>query len=54
VFADDVVEQITHLKGKQKEDLKVLFKDLTRLSVGTLGVYPHKKFHMDLTPGAKP
>jgi hypothetical protein len=51
---DDVVNQLTHLNKKQKQDLKVLLKDFTKLFNGTLGVYPHKKFHIDLVPGAQP
>jgi hypothetical protein len=51
---DDVVDQLTHLNEKQKQDLKVLLKDFTKLFKGTLGVYPHKKFHIDLVPGARP
>jgi hypothetical protein len=54
VSTDDVVDQLTHLNDKQKQDLKVLFKDFTRLFDSTLGVYLHKKFHMDLIHGAKP
>jgi hypothetical protein len=54
VSTDDVVNQLTHLNKKQKQDLKVLLKlkDFTRLFDGTQGVYPHKKFHIDLVPGA--
>jgi hypothetical protein len=51
VSMDDVVNQLTHLNDKQKQDLKVLLKDFTKLYDGTLGVYPHKKFHIDLVPG---
>ncbi len=51
---DDVVNQLTHLNEKQKQDLKILLKDFTKLFNGTLGVYLHKKFHMDLVPGAQP
>ncbi len=54
VSRDDVVDQLTHLNDKQKQDLKVLLKDFTKLFDGTLGVYPHKKFHMDLVPSARP
>jgi hypothetical protein len=53
VSTDDVVNQLTHLHNKQKQDLKVLLKDFTKLFNGTLGVYPHKKFHIDLVPGAQ-
>jgi hypothetical protein len=54
VSTDDVVDQLTHLNEKQKQDLKVLLKNFTKLFNGTLGVYPHKKFHIDLVPGARP
>ncbi len=51
---DDVVDQLTHLNDKQKQDLKVLLKDFTRLFDVTLGVCPHNKFHIDLVPGVRP
>ncbi len=54
VSTDYVVDKLTHLNDKQKQDLKVLLKDFTRLFGGTLGVYPHKKFHIDLVPDAQP
>ncbi len=54
VSADDVVNQLTHQNNEQNQDLKVLFKDNTRLFDSTLGVYLHKKFHINLIPGAKP
>jgi hypothetical protein len=54
VSTDDVVDQLTHLNDKQKQDLKGLLKDFTKLFDGTLGVYLHKKFHIDLVPGACP
>jgi hypothetical protein len=54
VSTDYVVDQLTHLNDKQKQDLKVLLKDFTKLFDGTLGVYPHKKFHANLVPGAQP
>jgi hypothetical protein len=54
VSTDDVVDQLTHLNDKQKQDLKVLLKDFTKLFDGTLGVYLHKKFHIDLVSDAQP
>jgi hypothetical protein len=54
VSMDDVVDQLTHLNDKQRQDLKVLLKDFTKLFDSTLGVYPHKKFHIDLVPSARP
>ncbi len=54
VSTDEVVDQLNHLTTDQKHDLKVLFKDFTKLFNGTLGVYPHRKFHINFIPGAKP
>jgi hypothetical protein len=54
MYTNDVVNQSTQLSDKQKQDLKILFEDFTRLFDGTLGVYPHKKLHIDFIPGAKP
>ena len=54
VSTDDVADQLTHLTADQRNDLKILFRDFTKLFNGTLGVYPHRKFHIDLIPGAKP
>jgi hypothetical protein len=54
VNTDGVVEQLTHLSKTQKEDLHNVLKDFPKLFYGTLGVYPHRKFHIDIMPGAKP
>ena len=54
VSTDEVVEQCTHLSATQKEDLRNVLKDFPKLFNGTLGVYPHRKFHIDIMPGAKP
>ncbi len=43
-----------HLQKKQEQDLKVLLKDVIKLFNRTLGVYLHKKFHINLVPGAQP
>ncbi len=53
VSTNDVAEQLTHLTADQWNDMKVLFRDFKKLFDGTLGVYPHWKFHIDLIPGAK-
>ncbi len=50
----EVVDQLTHLNDKQKQDLKVPLNDFTRLFDGTLGVYPYNMFHIDLIPKARP
>ncbi len=53
VEADKVFNQlINHLSLEQKEDLRKVLKEHTKLFSGKLGVYPHWKFHIDLVPGA--
>ncbi len=52
VEVDEVTNQLTHLNLQQKEDLKQVLKEHTKLFDGTLGVYPHRKFHIDLISGA--
>ncbi len=54
VSTNDVVDQLTHLNDKQKQDLMVLLKDFTRLFDATLGVCFHERFHINLVPGAQP
>ena len=52
VDVDEVITHLTHLNSQQKEDLKQVLQEHTKLFDGTLGVYPHRKFHIDLVPGA--
>ncbi len=52
VDVDEVINQLNHLNTEQKEDLRKVLMEHTKLFDGTLGVYPHKKFHIDLVPGA--
>ncbi len=54
VGVDEVVNQLNHLDLKQREDLKKVLSEHTKLFDGTLGVYRHSKFHIDLMPGAVP
>ena len=54
VSIEQVVKEQTHLNTEQQNDLKVLLNQYSRLFDGTLGVYPHKKFHIDIEPNAKP
>ena len=54
VNVDDVVEQLTHLSESQRDDICAVLKKFTELFDGTLGVYPHRKFHIDIMPDAKP
>ena len=48
----EVINQLDHLTFEQKEDLKKVLEEHTKLFDGTLRVYPHRKFHIDLVPGA--
>ena len=50
----EVVDKLTHLKTHQKADLLWVLCENEKLFDGTLGVYPHKKLHIDIDPDAKP
>jgi hypothetical protein len=52
VEVDGVINQLNYLNLKQKEDLKKVLKEHTKLFDGTLGVYSHRKFQIDLVSGA--
>ena len=54
VQIDEVVNQLEHLNVQQKARIKQVLSEFTKLFDGTLGVYPHRKFHIDLEPDAKP
>ncbi len=54
VQIDEVLNPFEYLSTQQKADLKQVLSVFTKLFDGTLGVYPHKKFHIELEPGAKP
>ncbi len=45
---------LEYLSTQQKADLKQVLSEFTKLFDGTLGVYPHKKFRIELELGAKP
>ena len=51
---ENVVKDLNHLKKNQKDDLLQVLKKHEKMFDGTLGVYPHKKFHIDIEPDAKP
>jgi hypothetical protein len=51
VEVDKAINQLNHLSLEQKEDLRKVLKEHTKLFSGKLGVYPHRKFHIDLVPG---
>lgn len=44
----------THLLLDQQSNLFNVLSKQKKLFDGSLGVYPHKKVHIDLKPGAKP
>jgi hypothetical protein len=50
VEIDEVINQLNS-DPQQKEDLKKILQGHTKLFDGTLGVYPHRKFHIDLVQG---
>ena len=50
----DVVNPLECLSTQQRADLKQVLSEFTKLFDGTLGVYPHRKFYIELEPGAKP
>jgi hypothetical protein len=51
---DAFIAKQTHLNEVQNDDLKSIFRKHEKLFDGTLGVYPHKKVHIELHKDAKP
>jgi hypothetical protein len=49
-----VVKGLTHLNAHQKADLLRVLQESSKKFDGTLGVYSHKKVHIDIDPNAKP
>jgi hypothetical protein len=54
VQIQDVVKPLEYLSTQQKADLKQVLSEFTKLFDGNFGVYPQKKFHIEMEPGAKP
>jgi hypothetical protein len=50
----EVVKGLTHLNAHQKADLLQVLQEKDKMFDGILGVYPHKKVHIDIDPNAKP
>jgi hypothetical protein len=50
----EVIKRLTHLNAHQKADLLQVLQKNNEMFNGTLGVYPHKKVHIDIDPNAKP
>ncbi len=49
----DVVDGLTHLNVHQKANLLWMLQENKKMFHGTLGIYPHKKVHIDIDPNAK-
>jgi len=50
----DAIENQHHLTAHQKCNLLGILKHHQNIFDGTLGVYPHKKVHIEIEPNAKP
>jgi hypothetical protein len=50
----DAVDKLTYLDIHQKADLLQVLHENEKIFDGTLGVYLHKKVHIDIDPDAKP
>jgi hypothetical protein len=50
---EEVADGQKHLTPAQREDLQALFRRYRKLFDGSLGVYPHKKCHIELEPNAE-
>ena len=46
--------KLTHLNTQQKADLLWVLQENSKMFNRTLGIYPHRKLHIELLPGAKP
>ena len=53
-LTSNMVAEMAHLHDAQKRNLKKLLLKYKKLFDGTLGVYPHKKVHIELEEDAKP
>jgi hypothetical protein len=49
----EVVKGLIHLNAHQKADLLRVLQENNKIFDGTLGVYPHKKVHIDIDPNVK-
>ncbi len=50
----EVVKGLTHLNAHKIADLLWVLEEIGEMFHGTLGVYPHKKVHIDIDSNAKP
>ena len=49
-----MVDKLNHLGDQKKQDLLKILSKHKQMFDGTLGVCPHKRFHIDIDPDAKP
>eukprot|EP00956_Cyclotella_meneghiniana_P007437 scaffold10122_cov36-Cyclotella_meneghiniana.AAC.3 len=54
ISVNQVIDNLPHLNMHQKADLLQVLKDNQSMFDGTLGVYPHTKFHIDIDENEKP
>ncbi len=45
---------LTHLNAHQQANLLQVLWENDKMFNGTLGIYPHKKVHIDIDPNTKP
>ncbi len=48
------MKRLTHVNAHQKSDLLQVLQKNKKMFNQTLGIYPHKKVHIDIDPNAKP
>lgn len=53
IYVTDITDNLTHLNAHQKADLLEVLQDNSKMSDWKLGVYPHRKVHIDLVPDAE-
>ncbi len=53
VWIKDIASPLEYSSTQQKADIKQVLSEFTKLFDGTLGVFPHKKFHIEFEPVAK-
>ncbi len=50
----EVIDKLTCLNTHQKKDLLQVLQDNSKMFDGTVGLYPHRKVHIELVSNAKP
>ena len=50
----DMISPFSHLNSDQKDNLCCLFRKYKNLFSGKLGLYPHRKVHIEIEQNAKP